>query len=67
MAPCNLLEDASLEISQCSKFCAMPHNGHILPVYRELPQILMITKIEEPVYPSLVFNAVIKLKDKNEK
>jgi hypothetical protein len=32
-----------------------------------LPQTLMIIKIEEPVYPSLVFNAVIKLKDKNEK
>jgi hypothetical protein len=32
-----------------------------------LPQTLMIIKIEEPVYPSLVFDAVIKFKDKNEK
>jgi hypothetical protein len=32
-----------------------------------LPQTLMNIKIEEPVYPSLVFDTVIKFKDKNEK
>jgi hypothetical protein len=26
-----------------------------------LPQILMVIKIEEPVYPSLVFDAVLKI------
>ena len=32
-----------------------------------LPRTLMIIKIKEPVYPSLVFDADSKFKDKNEK
>jgi hypothetical protein len=31
------------------------------------PQTLMMIKIKEPVYPRLVFDAVLKFKDKNEK
>jgi hypothetical protein len=33
---------------------------------RNPSQTLMIIKIKEPVYPSLVFDTVIKFKDKNE-